>query len=309
MKKKKLFYKVKLFAILSFGTLLGIILCPALIINAACDKPFPIPVLTTDDPINNIINVGLSQEGYREAEDGTAYYSEWLNQSGHSWCSEFVAWCAYMAGIPTDVIPSGTSVNKYRNFFSGKNEFYIIKNGACAGCECRSYTDKTITINEIKPGDIAFIELNDDNTSGDDHTALVVSVSNGYINTIEGNTLGQVKQKKRELSKIHGICKPDYSAVSYSDIVLKKTKLVSIKSTKKDTLKWKVISGVKGYQIYRSTKKNGDYKLIKTINGANKKSYSVGNSSKKKYYYKIATINTYRGVVYHSKYSNILLNK
>jgi fibronectin type 3 domain-containing protein len=73
----------------------------------------------------------------------------------------------------------------------------------------------------------------------------------------------------------------------------KKTSVTSVKSTAYNKLKvsWKVVPAAASYQVYRSTKKDGDYQNIKTID-------SVGNSSwtdssvktGKTYYYKIKVV-------------------
>jgi len=286
-----------------------ILMLPSVKVKAECDEPLALPVLTKGSALDNLLAVALSQEGYSEAEDGSAYYSEWLGQSGRAWCSEFVAWSAYKAGIYTDLIPSATSVKKFRSFFSERDSFYMVKNGACKGCECHLYSDKYITLNEIQPGDIAFIETNDDASTGDDHTALVVSVSDEYVYTIEGNTSDQVKQRKRAVNKIHGICRPDYSLADYSEVNVKKTKITSVSKGKNDIVSWKAVSGAEGYLVYRAASKNGEYKLVKTVNGAKSKSCKISNGKGKKYYYKVAGFACYRDVIYRSSFSNIMSNK
>lgn len=81
-----------------------------------------------------------------------------------------------------------------------------------------------------------------------------------------------------------------YSAVVKTTLPPAKAKGVAVKSkdAKKATLSWKKVSGAKGYQIYRSKKKKGKYKLLKTIKKGKTKSYSVtkpkGNTT---YYYKV----------------------
>lgn len=275
--------------------------CPSF---AQSQEAYPLPVLTKANPINNIINVALSQEGYTESIYGESIYADWLNQNGRPWCSEFVAWSAYKAGIPTSIIPSAPSVKKFRAFFSDKSRFYQIAGGACTSCKCHNFSSKTISPSSIKPGDIAFIETNGNYSDGEDHTALVVKVADDCIYTIEGNTSDQVLQRVRYAYQIHGICRPNYSKVTYSNIKLKKTKLISIKGSSKDVVKWKTISGVKGYRIYRSTKKNGSYKFVATVKGAKKNSYTISNKSKQKYYYKVCSYNTYRGVKYRSGLSD-----
>ena len=59
------------------------------------------------------------------------------------------------------------------------------------------------------------------------------------------------------------------------------------KNTSKVTLSWKKVSGAKGYQIYRSTKKNSGYKLVKTIKKGSATSYTLSHKDGKIYYYKV----------------------
>lgn len=73
----------------------------------------------------------------------------------------------------------------------------------------------------------------------------------------------------------------------FAQVIIKSS---SVNNTKKTiTLKWKKVSGVTGYQIYRATSKNGTYKKIKTIKKKSTTSYTdkkdIGIG--KLYYYKI----------------------
>lgn len=87
------------------------------------------------------------------------------------------------------------------------------------------------------------------------------------------------------------------------NIIPKKTKITSAKSTKKGTvkLKWKKSSTVTNYVIYRATKKNGKYKKIATT----KKTTYTDKTAKsgKKYYYKVVVVKKSGSIVYSSKKS------
>lgn len=68
---------------------------------------------------------------------------------------------------------------------------------------------------------------------------------------------------------------------------------------------WKKVSGVTGYQIYRSTQKNSGYRRIKNLSS---KSSSYTNSklkNGKRYYYKIRAYKRIDGKTYYGKFSNI----
>ena len=73
-------------------------------------------------------------------------------------------------------------------------------------------------------------------------------------------------------------------------------------------LNWSKVSNSSGYQIYRSTSKNGSYKEIKTINKNSTLSYTDTNklSSNKKYYYKIRAFKTINNKNYYGDFSSIV---
>lgn len=81
-----------------------------------------------------------------------------------------------------------------------------------------------------------------------------------------------------------------YSSVMKVTLPPKKVKSLSVKSkdAQAATLSWKKVSGAKGYQIYRSKKKKGKYKLLKTIKKGTTKKYSVKKpTGSATYYYKV----------------------
>lgn len=73
----------------------------------------------------------------------------------------------------------------------------------------------------------------------------------------------------------------------------KKTSITSVKSTAYNKLKvsWKVVPAAASYQIYRSTKKDGDYQNIKTIDSVGTSSWTDSSvKTGKTYYYKIKVV-------------------
>ena len=73
----------------------------------------------------------------------------------------------------------------------------------------------------------------------------------------------------------------------------KKTSVTSVKSTAYNKLKvsWKVVAAAASYQIYRSTKKDGDYQNIKTIDSVGTSSWTDSSvKTGKTYYYKIKVV-------------------
>ena len=73
----------------------------------------------------------------------------------------------------------------------------------------------------------------------------------------------------------------------------KKTNVTSVKSKAYNKLKvsWKVVPAAASYEIYRSTKKDGDYQKVKTIDSVGTSSWTDSSvKTGKTYYYKIKTV-------------------
>ena len=67
---------------------------------------------------------------------------------------------------------------------------------------------------------------------------------------------------------------------------------------------WKKVSGANGYEVYRSTSKKGNYKLVKTVTKG--KSYKDTKLSKgKTYYYKVRAYRNVNGEKVYGGYSSI----
>lgn len=72
-------------------------------------------------------------------------------------------------------------------------------------------------------------------------------------------------------------------------------------------LSWSKVSNASGYQIYRSTSKNGTYTKVKDITSSSTLSYTNSSlSSNKKYYYKIRAFKIVNGRKYYGYYSSII---
>lgn len=114
--------------------------------------------------------------------------------------------------------------------------------------------------------------------------------------------------------KVRAYAKADYYySGNYSEIVCAKTsfttpKISSVKITANNTAKltWAKVSGATGYEIYRSNKKSGSYRKIKTVNKGTTTSYTNNKlSCGKTYYYKIRAYRTDGKVKYYSSYSKV----
>ena len=97
------------------------------------------------------------------------------------------------------------------------------------------------------------------------------------------------------------------SSAKGAKVVPEKITVSSIKSgNNKVTLKWKKLSGINGYEVYRATSKNGKYTKIATVNKASKVTYTDKKlTSGKKYYYKIRAYKKVSGKKVYGSYSTV----
>jgi hypothetical protein len=157
-------------------------------------------VTLTGNMREDIINVALSQVGYREGnyygdyggEDDGYYnnYTEfnyWYNNyitsdmpvggSWAPWCATFVSWCAEQARIPTSILKRSTAAGRGAwcfnvNFYSGSGTLADYSD-ADSYFQGYYYTPKR--------GDLFF-------TRSWTHVGLVVETNGNYVTTVEGNT-------------------------------------------------------------------------------------------------------------------------
>lgn len=150
--------------------------------------------------------------------------------NGHhpEWCSVFVWWCAYQAGlVDSGVFPQG----KYQ---SGSQPIFAA-----------SYFPKNFEkVNDPQPGDIVWYDFKDDGKTTYSHVGLIVAVDKNYIYTVEGNTSAgkgdkksdyyydfgnkvnsdapavvQAKARKKTYSSIGGYVRPKYGTYTSSSTV------------------------------------------------------------------------------------------
>ncbi len=129
----------------------------------------------------DLVNVALTQVGYHEGagrrdrdgmnmtSDGNyTEYGYFSDCDGYAWCAMFISWCARQARIPTGVI-ANSRVARAPYFgvkFRAKGEYTPI------------------------PGDIIFFAEEGEEWS---HVGIVMSVRDGYIFTVEGNSRDMVR--------------------------------------------------------------------------------------------------------------------
>lgn len=90
---------------------------------------------------------------------------------------------------------------------------------------------------------------------------------------------------------------------------LAKVNGVKVKNSSKKTatVSWKKVKGATGYVVYRSTKKNGKYKAVKTITkGSTTKYVNKKLKKKKTYYYKVRAVKKSGNKKIYSAYSKVV---
>lgn len=76
------------------------------------------------------------------------------------------------------------------------------------------------------------------------------------------------------------------------------------KTSKGVKVTWSAVAGATGYKVYRATKKNGKYKLLKTLDSESKTSFTNKKTlSGKKYYYKVKSYVEFDDKIYKSDFS------
>lgn len=150
---------------------------------------YPFGRIPTGTGNSNIVNVAASQIGN---VGGEPYWS-WYGFSGRvEWCACFVSWCADQCGyIDAGVIPKFALVSDGVHYFQSKGQW-----------QDGSYTPK--------PGDIIFFTWSGDGSA--DHVGFVENVTDGTVNTIEGNTTDSCARRSYPLGgyMILGYGCPDY---------------------------------------------------------------------------------------------------
>lgn len=183
----------------------------------------------TGNQREDIINVALSQVGYREGNysgdtggENDGYYNNYTESNywyhnnvstdmpvGGSyapWCATFVSWCAEMANIPTSVLGRSTVASRHSYgfdvvFYAGGSTLYSSSDNDSRFMGY-NYTPKK--------GDLFF-------TRSWSHVGLVVGVDGSYVITVEGNTNsdgsaegdGVFRRTSRRISDLYfGV--PDY---------------------------------------------------------------------------------------------------
>lgn len=103
-----------------------------------------------------------------------------------------------------------------------------------------------------------------------------------------------------------------FDVVTYDDLKPTKVKKPKVTNSAKKTLKvtWKKVKGVSGYEVYRSTKKNGTYKLVKSLKGESKVSYTNKKLKKgKTYYYKVRAYKQVGNEKFYGDFSKVVSGK
>ena len=138
------------------------------------------------------INYCLSQVGYKEGKNNDNKYGVYFGMNNEPWCALFVSYCARMCDIPESIIPNYAGCGEGYRFFKNKGEIF-------------KYPES---------GDIVFFKPTVSGATSS-HTGVVVSVSEDYIKTVEGNASSNtdgvyLMTYSKNYNKFLGFARPAY---------------------------------------------------------------------------------------------------
>ena len=135
----------------------------------------------------DIVDVAMSQVGYKEGAGNSTKYGAWMGKNGSAWCHMFVSWCAWKAGVGS-YIPKTASTDYGMKWFKDRGLFK--KKG--------TYTPKR--------NDIVYFK------TGRSHVGIVRYAKNGTLYTVEGNSSNMVRTRTYSLNNgtITGYGTPKY---------------------------------------------------------------------------------------------------
>ncbi|MBR6159862.1 MAG: fibronectin type III domain-containing protein, partial [Lachnospiraceae bacterium] len=224
-------------------------------------SPKPLPELSGDWR-DDFLAIAKSQIGYGEASDGSTYFGNRSGITYGAWCTAFVSWCAYSAGMPKKAIPRVLNSTKYIEFYAPQDRFCYVKGGIdAAGTNfilSHDFDDiRRIKPSSIKPGDIVLFDTDRNPNDGPDHTAIFLEMTEdgrGVVN-LSGNSNNSVNITTKDISTVYGICRPFFDKKDFKPDA---AYITSIKNTPKGIkIKWDTDDDASGYELY-AKKTGGD---------------------------------------------------
>ncbi|BAK46135.1 hypothetical protein CXIVA_01680 [Clostridium sp. SY8519] len=133
----------------------------------------------------DLVDIALTQEGYRESGTNHTKFGSWYGQQG-PWCHMFVSWCAYQLQKKSGSKILGRYVPKEAACVRGESWYKEHGRYASRG----SYTPRR---NDI-------IYFSGTRHAGANHVGIVMSCSGGKVHTIEGNSGNKVTRNSYSTS-------------------------------------------------------------------------------------------------------------
>ena len=280
-------------------------------------------VTLTGNQREDIVNVALSQVGYREgsysndyggADDGSynnyTEYNYWYHNyvssgmpvggDGAPWCATFVSWCAEQANVPSTILKRSTAAGHGASYFN--INFYSGSSTLASSADNDSYF-KGYNYTP-KPGDLFF-------TQSWSHVGLVVAVNGAYVTTVEGNTNtngssqgnGVYRLTWRKITDLYfGV--PNYQTGSVPQKPTIITNTPSYVSGTNVTISWNAVTGNSFYWI--NVFKDG--KIIVDQTTGTSTSYTLTNAAVGEYLFYVSANNS-AGTSGSSSYSFSVVQK
>ncbi len=228
-------------------------------------------------------------------------------------------------------IPSGT-VTSYTDSTAATGTVYYYKICACAGGVYGALSDTVsakTSLNKTQISKITKVKINSIKLTWKQVTGATgyevyrsAKKSSGYkkIKTVKGSStitctntglsVGKTYYYKvRAYIVVNGVkVYSSYSSVASEKTSLSKSAITKISRVKSTSAKitWNKVTAATGYEVYRSAKKTGAYKKVKTVSGAGNITYTDTKLTKgKTFYYKVRAYTIVNGKKVYGSFSTI----
>ena len=78
-------------------------------------------------------------------------------------------------------------------------------------CGCRQLACGNLRPEDLEPGDILIADTNGNISDGPDHSCIFLCAEGELLRTLDGNSNYMVREVSRNVSRFHGVCRPDFT--------------------------------------------------------------------------------------------------
>lgn len=192
-------------------------------------------------------------------------------------------------------VDGSTGYSDYSNVFSGKT----VAATSIIQVKARGSKRMEVSWKEVDEANGYYIYRSTKESGGYQKIAIVSGKSTVKYEDTSVSVGKTYYYKVRSRNRVNNFAGRSSASKAAYGTTVAATKITQVKSQGNNNLRivWKAVSGANGYYIYRSTKSNGSYKRIATIDGKNVTKYADTNVERGiTYYYQIKTRNKVNGI-------------